>query len=65
MSEPELSQQTLSKLLESRAQFLGFLRKRIASPEVAEDLLQNAFVKSIEKSGELRSTQLRDRPLSA
>jgi RNA polymerase sigma-70 factor (ECF subfamily) len=57
MSKSEVSEQALSKLIESRGQFLGFLKKRISSPDVAEDLLQNAFVKSIEKGGGVRDEE--------
>jgi RNA polymerase sigma factor (sigma-70 family) len=57
MSDLEISEQALSRLIDSRAQFLGFLRKRMPSGEVAEDLLQNAFVKSIEKGGQLKDQE--------
>lgn len=57
MSTPQISEEALSRLVESRGKFLGFLRKRISSADVAEDLLQNAFVKSIEKGGELRDSE--------
>ena len=57
MSDLEISEQALSKLVDGRAQFLGFLRKRMPSGEVAEDLLQNAFVKSIEKGGQLKDEE--------
>jgi RNA polymerase sigma factor (sigma-70 family) len=57
MSTSEISEQVLSKLIESRAQFLGFLKKRISSYDVAEDLLQNAFVKSIEKGGDIKDEE--------
>ena len=57
MSKSEISEQALSKLVESRANFLGFLRKRISSADIAEDLLQSAFVKSIEKGGEIRDAE--------
>ena len=52
-----LSPQALSRLLDSRQQFLGFLRKRIGSDEVAEDILQSAFVKGIEKGGSVRDEE--------
>ena len=57
MSKSEVSEQALSRLVEGRAQFLGFLKKRISSPEIAEDLLQNAFVKSIEKGGDVKDEE--------
>jgi DNA-directed RNA polymerase specialized sigma24 family protein len=43
-----LSPQGLDRLLESREQFLAFLRKHVGSKETAEDILQGAFVKGIE-----------------
>lgn len=57
MSKSEVSEQALSKLIESRSQFLGFLKKRIASAEIAEDILQDAFVKSIEKGGDIKDEE--------
>ena len=57
MSSTEVSEQALSRLIESRANFLRFLRNRVSSPEIAEDILQNAFVKSIEKGGEIRDAE--------
>ena len=53
----KISEEALSRLVESRAKFLGFLRKRISSADAAEDLLQSAFIKSIEKGGELRDSE--------
>lgn len=44
----------LGRLLEHRGKFLGFLQRRVESREVAEDILQNAFVRGLEKGGELR-----------
>jgi RNA polymerase sigma-70 factor (ECF subfamily) len=57
MSKSEISEKALSGLIESRASFLGFLRKRISSADVAEDLLQSAFLKSIERGGEIRDAE--------
>ena len=57
MSKSEVSEQALSKLIESRARFLGFLKKRISSPDIAEDLLQDAFLKGIEKGGNIRDEE--------
>ncbi|MEO8338122.1 MAG: sigma-70 family RNA polymerase sigma factor [Nitrospirota bacterium] len=60
MSTPEpsgLSQQGLDRLVASRQQFLAFLRKRVGSDESAEDILQTAFVKGIEKGGSVRDEE--------
>lgn len=61
MSAPEqttaLSPEAIARLIASRQEFLAFLRKRVSSPEAAEDILQAAFVKSIEKGGGLRDEE--------
>jgi RNA polymerase sigma factor (sigma-70 family) len=41
-------------LVENHRRFLSFLERRVGSRAVAEELLQNAFVRSLEKGGELR-----------
>lgn len=41
-------------LVENHRRFLAFLRKRVRSPEVAEDILQDAFVRGLDKAGSLR-----------
>ncbi len=53
----EISQEALNQLVESRTRFLNFLRKRLDSTDAAEDLLQNAFVRSLEKGGEIREEE--------
>ena len=53
----QLSRQAIDRLLESRRQFLSFIQSRVESPEVAEDILQSAFVKGIEKGGALRDEE--------
>ena len=45
----QLSAQAAARLLESRQQFLSFIQSRVESREVAQDILQAAFVKGIEK----------------
>lgn len=52
-----LSPQALSRLVASRQQFLEFLRKRVGSEAIAEDILQTAFVKSLEKGGAVRDEE--------
>ena len=44
-------------LVENHRQFLQFLQRRVGDRELAEDILQDAFVKSIEKSDALRDEQ--------
>ncbi|MCY1016888.1 RNA polymerase sigma factor [Pyxidicoccus sp. MSG2] len=41
-------------LVGNHRQFLGFLERRVGSRAVAEELLQSAFVKTLEKGGALR-----------
>ncbi len=52
-----LSPEALSRLVESRQQFLSFLRKRVQPEAAAEDILQAAFVRSLEKGGALRDEE--------
>lgn len=41
----------LAVLLENHRAFLGYLQRRVGSREVAEDLLQDAFAKVVERPG--------------
>lgn len=41
-------------ILEKRAQFLAFLRARLKSEDLAEEVLQAAYLKSLEKSADLK-----------
>jgi RNA polymerase sigma-70 factor (ECF subfamily) len=44
----------LPALVGNHRQFLGFLERRVGSKAVAEEILQSAFVKTLEKGGALR-----------
>jgi len=44
---------TIDALLRGKQRFLAFVEKRVGSRAVAEDILQDAFVRSIERAGEL------------
>lgn len=55
--ELKISGEALEKLLEHRAKFLGFLQRRVESREVAEDILQSAFVRGLEKGDTLREDE--------
>jgi len=44
----------LDTLLDRRRQFLRFLERRVSSPAIAEDILQNAYIRALERAGELR-----------
>lgn len=52
-----LSPEALARLVEGRQQFLSFLQKRIQSKAAAEDILQAAFVRSLEKGGAVRDEE--------
>jgi RNA polymerase sigma factor (sigma-70 family) len=42
------------QLVDNHRQFLGFLERRLGDRALAEDILQDAFVKSLEKTVEVR-----------
>ena len=44
----------LDGLLHQRRQFLRFLERRVTSPAIAEDILQNAYLRAVQREGELR-----------
>jgi RNA polymerase sigma factor (sigma-70 family) len=43
-----------SRLLEAREQFLGYIRKRVDDPELAEDILQDSLLRAIQATPALR-----------
>ena len=45
---------SLQDLLDQRARFLAFVKRRVHDPELAEDILQTAYVRALEKSSGLR-----------
>jgi RNA polymerase sigma-70 factor, ECF subfamily len=52
-----LTPEAIKRLIEGRQQFLSFLEKRIQSKAAAEDILQAAFVRSLEKGGSVRNEE--------
>ncbi len=46
-------EEVLSQLTAHRAEFLGFLRSRGDSAETAEDLLQDALIRAMDRAGDL------------
>lgn len=52
-----LTPDALQRLVEGRQQFLAFLQKRIQSKAAAEDILQTAFVRSLEKGGSIHDEE--------
>jgi RNA polymerase sigma-70 factor (ECF subfamily) len=51
--EPE----TIAVLVENHRRFLAFLERRVGSREVAEDILQDAFVRGLTRAGQLRGQE--------
>jgi RNA polymerase sigma factor (sigma-70 family) len=47
----------LQQLLDQRAQFLAFVQRRVADASLAEDILQAAYVRALEKSAGLRGEE--------
>ena len=56
-SSHALSPAAIQRLVESHRQFLAFLEKRVESRAVAEDILQSAFVRGLERGAELRDEE--------
>jgi len=54
-SEP--AEPIVSQLVNTRAKFLGYIRKRISDPDAAEDILQDCYVKAIRSAPELRDEE--------
>lgn len=48
---------TIARLLEHRSSLLGYLRKRVAAPELAEDLLQDCLLKAVRSAPDLRDEE--------
>jgi RNA polymerase sigma factor (sigma-70 family) len=51
------SPDVVARLVESHREFLRFLEARVASRAVAEELLQNAFVRTLEKGSSIREDE--------
>lgn len=47
----------LESLAEERARYVAFVQKHIGSRALAEDIVQQAFVKSLERGGEIRQEE--------
>lgn len=48
--------EVVAALVENHREFLAFVERRVGDRALAEDLLQEAFVRGIDKLGELRAT---------
>lgn len=49
-----MNPEIVSQLVENHRAFLSFLQKRVGDRGLAEDILQDAFVRAVESSGEIR-----------
>ena len=56
-SSGSLSPAAIQRLVDSHRQFLAFLERRVESRAVAEDILQSAFVRGLERGGEVRDEE--------
>jgi RNA polymerase sigma-70 factor (ECF subfamily) len=56
-AESELTPGIVHSLVENHRRFLDFLRPRVRSAEDAEEILQAAFVKAVEKQDSVRSEE--------
>ena len=45
---------SLHSLLDLRRQFLGFVQRRVHDPAAAEDILQTAYLRALDREGDLR-----------
>ena len=57
MESGKLSSEAVAKLVAGHRQFLSFLESRVESREVAEDILQAAFVRSLERGADLENEE--------
>lgn len=52
-----LSERVMHELVEMHREFLGFVERRVGDRTLAEDLVQDAFVTSLERGGEIRDDE--------
>lgn len=56
-SSAPIAPEVMEALLAARAQFVAFVERRVGSRAAAEDIVQSAFVKGIERGGEIRDSE--------
>lgn len=56
-SSTSLSAEAIQRLVDHHKQFLAFLQSRVESRAAAEDILQSAFVKGLERGSEVRDEE--------
>lgn len=52
-----LPEHTMQLLVQAHREFLAFVERRVGDRALAEDLVQDAFVKGLERGGELRDDE--------
>jgi len=56
-SQAASSPEVIALLVENHRRFLAFLERRVGSRDVAEDILQDAFVRGLARAGQLRDQE--------
>lgn len=56
-SSSDAAQDTVRKLVAEHRRFLAFLERRLGDRALAEDVLHHAFVRTLERGGELRDSE--------
>ena len=51
-----MTETTLNSLLDLRHKFLGFVQRRVHDPATAEDILQTAYLRSLDSASQLRDS---------
>jgi RNA polymerase sigma-70 factor (ECF subfamily) len=57
MHDQVVTHDRVALLLKHRKELLGYLRKKLASPELAEDLLQDSLMKALRKAPDIRDEE--------
>lgn len=57
MPPAAVAPEVLAVLVDNHRRFLGFLERRVGSRDVAEDILQDAFVRGLDRVGTVRDTE--------
>lgn len=57
MHDQVVTHDRVALLLKHRKELLGYLRKKLASPELAEDLLQDSLLKALRKAPDIRDEE--------
>lgn len=52
-----MPESSLNTILDHRKLFLGFVRRRVPDPEIAEDILQAAYMRALQHEGKLKSSE--------